>query len=69
MIEKKYLLYGEFWEGTHVDSIAKIFKAKEINHEIFNFFPLIHKKLGSRIANALYRKTFYSYNEKKLNHA
>ena len=29
MIGKKYLLYGEFWEGTHVDSIAKIFKQNE----------------------------------------
>lgn len=67
MIGKKYLLYGEFWEGTHVDSIAKIFKQNEIKHEIFNFFPLIHKQLGSRIANAIYRKTFCNYNEKKLN--
>ena len=67
MIAKKYLLYGEYWEGTHIDSISKVFKQKKINHEIFNFFPLIHKQLGSRIANALYRKTFHFYNERKVN--
>ena len=67
MIAKKYLLYGEYWEGTHIDSISKVFKQKKINHEIFNFFPLIHKQLGSRITNALYRKTFHFYNERKVN--
>ena len=67
MTFKKYLLYGEFWEGTHIDSISKVLREKKIDYEIFDFFPLIHKQFGSRIANATYRKLFYQKNEKKIN--
>lgn len=63
----KYLLYGEFWEGTHIESISKIFRQKNIEYDIFNFFPLIHVDYGNRIANAVYRKFFLENNERKLN--
>lgn len=64
---KKYFLYGEYWDGTHIDSISKILKIKNIDFEIYNFFPIIHKQFGNRFTNAAYRKLFYNSNQRKIN--
>jgi hypothetical protein len=66
-MSKRLLLYGEFWEGTHVDCISKILKSRNIDCEIFNFYPFIHKQLGNRIFNAIYRRSFYTKNERTIN--
>ena len=66
-MSRRFLLYGEYWEGTHIDCISKILKSQNINCEIFNFYPFIHKQFGNRVFNAIYRRSFYTKNEKTIN--
>ncbi len=66
-MSRRILLYGEFWEGTHVDCVSKILNRKEIDNEIFNFYPILNKQFGNRVLNAIYRKSFYKENEIKIN--
>ncbi len=63
----KILLYGENWEGTHVDSISKVLINKKIDHYIFDFYNLIHKNYNNRILNKVLREITFSKNEKLIN--
>jgi hypothetical protein len=63
----KILLYGENWEGTHVDSISKVLIKKKIDHYIFDFYTLIHKNYNNRILNKIFREINFSKNEKLVN--
>lgn len=64
---RRVLLYGEFWEGTHIDCISKVLNSQNIDCETFNFYPFIHKQFGNRIFNTIYRKSFYKKNEQIIN--
>jgi spore maturation protein CgeB len=63
----KILLYGENWEGTHVDSIAKVLLNKKIEYRIFDFHKIIYKNYNSRILNKFIREIYYTRNEKLVN--
>lgn len=63
----KILLYGENWNGTHVDCISKILDEKKINYKIFDFFSILNRKTGNKISDKIYREIFYSQNERLIN--
>lgn len=63
----KILLYGENWEGTHVDSIAKVLLAKKIEYRIFDFHKIIHKNYNNRVLNKFFREINFSRNEILVN--
>lgn len=63
----KILLYGELWTGTHVDCISKVFKQKNINYKIFDFYKIISPILFGNIIDKINRKAFYHFREKKIN--
>ena len=63
----RILLYGENWEGTHVDSISKVLMNKGIDHQIFDFFRIMHKDYSSRVLNKIFRELTYSSNERLVN--
>jgi spore maturation protein CgeB len=63
----KILLYGENWEGTHVDTVSKILTEKQIPHKIFDFYRLLSYKTGNTFANRVLRRLFYSKNETVIN--
>lgn len=66
-IGMKVLLYGEYWDGTHVDCISRVLHDRGIEHRIFDFFPLLHRQFGNRYLNSIYRRAFYVGNERKIN--
>ena len=63
----KILLYGENWEGTHVDSIAKVLRTKKIEYRIFDFYKIIHINYNSRVVNKVFRELNYGRNEVLVN--
>ena len=63
----RILLYGEDWEGTHVDSISKVLSNKNIIFEKFDFYPFIYIDTVSKIINGIYRRVFLKINENILN--
>lgn len=63
----KLLLYGENWEGTHVDCISKVLVDRNVDHQIFDFYKLIYPNYKNRILNKIFREINYSRNEKLVN--
>ena len=63
----KILLYGENWNGTHVDCISKILKERKIDYKIFDFFSIINRRTGNKISDKIYREIYYSQNERLVN--
>ncbi len=63
----RILLYGENWEGTHVNCIAEVLKELNINYKIFDFYKILNTQIRFDILNKVVRKLFYSQNEAKIN--
>lgn len=63
----RILLYGEDWEGTHIDSISRVFRFQNIIFEKFNFYPFIYIDSGIKLVNAIYWRLLIKINEKQLN--
>jgi hypothetical protein len=63
----KILLYGENWNGTHVNCIAKVLEEKKIRYKIFDFFEILNPRIKIDIVNKVFRKLFYARNEFKIN--
>ncbi len=64
----KILLYGEYWEGTHVDCISKVLKEKNISYEIFDFYEILIFNTKVNILNKILRRVFFPFNEWKINY-
>lgn len=63
----RILLYGENWEGTHVDNVARILREKNVDHKIFDFFKMLSYHTPINIANRVLRRLFYKRNERLIN--
>jgi hypothetical protein len=63
----KILLYGENWEGTHVDSISKVLNKKEIPNVVFDFYKHLNYNTKSIFLNKILRRLFYLFNEFNIN--
>ena len=63
----KILLYGEYWEGTHIDSISIALCSKDIPNVIFNFHEYLNYTTSSSIINKTLRRVFYYINELRIN--
>lgn len=63
----KILLYGENWEGTHVNCISEVLRVKNIDFRIFDFFKIIFKDFGNRLVNKVARDLTYSQRERDVN--
>ena len=62
----KILLYGEHWEGTHIDCISKVLETKKVQFQVFDFFQLLNKS-SNRIANKILRTLLYKRSENTIN--
>jgi len=63
----KILLYGEYWEGTHVDSISIVLNEKKIQNTVFNFDSYLRFNTRSVLINKTLRRLFYYLNEYFIN--
>ncbi|MHA8078886.1 glycosyltransferase family protein [Aquirufa antheringensis] len=63
----KILLYGEYWEGTHVDCISRVLQERNIEHKIFDFYKILSPKIFNNIFDKVYRKLLYKNNERQIN--
>lgn len=63
----KILLYGELWEGTHIDSISKELKQLKIDYRTFDFLPYVEYATPSKLLNKVFRRVFRKINRKKIN--
>lgn len=63
----KILLYGENWEGTHVDCISKALDKKNIENKIFDFYSVLTYKTKYLLLNKILRRLNYKRNEVKIN--
>ena len=63
----KIFLYGEIWEGTHIDSISKVLDKLKIKNQTFNFYKYLHFNTSSVFLNKVLRRTFLFYNRRKMN--
>lgn len=63
----KVLLYGEYWEGTHVDSISIALNSMDIPNVIFNFYEYLNYTTSSTLINKILRRVFYYLNESRIN--
>ncbi len=63
----KILLYGEYWEGTHVDCISRVLLERNIEHRIFDFYKILSPKIFDNILDKVYRRVLYNNNEKRIN--
>lgn len=63
----KILLYGELWEGTHIDSISKVLN--KLNHEnkAFNFYSYLNYNFKYELINKILRKTLRFSNRIRIN--
>lgn len=63
----KILLYGELWEGTHIDSISKVLN--NLNHEnkAFNFYSYLNYNFKYELINKILRKTLRFSNRIRIN--
>ncbi len=50
----KILLYGEDWEGTHVNSIAKVLEELHVDHRVFNFCKYFSDAAATKNINSNY---------------
>ena len=64
-----FLLYGEYWPGSHIYEIAEILKDNRISYHIFDFYSEFYLRPSNRYLNKLIRIFFFRYKEKKLNNA
>ena len=62
-----FLLYGEYWPGSHIYEIAEILKANRISYHIFDFYSEFYLSPRNRYLNKLIRTFFFRYKENKLN--
>jgi len=63
----KILLYGENWEGTHVNCIARVLEEFKIQYKIFDFYKILNNQIRYDFINKVFRKLLYSQNEDKIN--
>lgn len=68
----KILLYGELWEGTHVDAIAKVLEGLKIEHKVFDlwkYFLNSHeaRNIVDNYYSRIYNRLAYHQIEKKIN--
>jgi spore maturation protein CgeB len=68
----RILLYGEDWEGTHVNSIAKVLEELHVNHKIFDFCKYFlntaaSKNIINNYSSRIYNRLAYLLIEKKIN--
>lgn len=63
----KIFLYGELWEGTHIDSISKVLNKLKIENHQFNFYEFFQYNLPFKFLNKVLRKVFVFYNRRKMN--
>jgi spore maturation protein CgeB len=63
----RILLYGENWEGTHVNCISRVLEENKIQHKIFDFYKILNSQISFDFINKVFRKLLYSQNEGKIN--
>jgi len=63
----RILLYGENWEGTHVNCISRVLSEFKIDHKIFDFYSILNPQIKYEFANKIIRKLMYSQNESNIN--
>ena len=63
----KILLYGESWEGSHVDIISKVLNKNQISNMIFDFYSYLNFNTGSYFGDKILRRIFYFFNEYRIN--
>jgi len=67
-MKHKVLLYGEYWEGTHIDCISKVLELEHIEYKIFDFYSIISPIHNPNFFDKIKRKLKYNANEKLINH-
>ena len=63
----KILLYGELWEGTHIDSISKVLNKLDYENKAFNFYRYLNYYFKYELINKILRKTLRFINRKRIN--
>ncbi len=68
----KILLYGENWEGTHVDSIGKVLKDLQVDYKIFDFYKYFlnaaeAKNKFENYFDRIYNRVVYTHIERRIN--
>lgn len=63
----RLLLYGEYWPGTHVDSIGRVLQQNAIEYKIFDFYKILFRSSGGRLVNKIARTLFFSKREALIN--
>lgn len=66
-MQHKILLYGEYWDGTHVECISRVLNQKNICFKIFDFFKIISPFENPNIFQKAIRKINYKKNENIIN--
>ena len=63
----KIILYGELWDGSHIDSIAKVFDKLKIKYYPFDFYEYLQYNTPFVLLNKVLRFFFLPYNRRKIN--
>lgn len=63
----KILLYGENWQGTHVNAISIVLSRMEVDNQIFDFYNYLNFRFKNRLLNRILRKLSLPLNEYLLN--
>jgi spore maturation protein CgeB len=63
----KIFLYGELWEGTHIDSISKVLNKLKIENQTFNFYNYFQYYTPFLFLNKVLRRLFLFYNRRRMN--
>ena len=63
----RILLYGENWQGTHVNAISIVLNKMEVDNQIFDFYKYLNFNSKNRLLNRILRKLFIPLNEYIIN--
>ena len=68
----RILLYGEDWEGTHVNSIGKVLEGLRVDHKVFDFCKFFSdtsasKSIIDNYSSRIYNRLVYKLLERKIN--
>lgn len=66
-MQKKFLIYGEFWEGTLPSLLENELRLRGYDVKIFDFTKIVPGISDRRIINRLKRKIFSAWYERRVN--